>query len=343
MPRKPFGSPGLAAFVLAVMCACGGSDQAALELAGETMGTTYHVTLHPVPAASAANELARRIDALLARINGRMSTYAADSELSRFNASPSTDWFELSQETLRVLAEAQRVHQLSNGAFDVTVGPAVNLWGFGPGAGEPRVPTADEIAVVSAGIGQSLLELRAEPPAARKRRPDVYVDLSAIAKGYAVDEIATLLDEIDVAHYLVEIGGELRARGTSQRGDHWRVAVEKPLAGERSVQRILPVSNTAMATSGNYRNFFEHAGQRYSHTIDPRTARPVAHTLASVTVFHPSAMTADALATALTVLDADTGLALANQLDIAALFIVRENDELRELSSRAFRNRMGES
>ena len=307
-----------------------------LEFAGETMGTTYHVTLHPLPAGGAADELPARVDALLANVNQRMSTYIADSEISLFNASAVATWFDLADATYTVLEEAQRINRLSDGAFDVTVGPAVNLWGFGPGNATPRVPTPGEIDALLPRIGQSLLALRAEPPAVRKARPDLYVDLSAIAKGYAVDEIASLLEQFDVAHYLVEIGGELRARGVSQRGDRWRVAVEKPVVGERSIYKVLQVSDTGVATSGNYRIFFDHDGERYAHTIDPRTAKPVDHNLASVTVLHPSAMTADALATAFSVLGPEQGLALAGKLGIAALFIVVEDSALKERPSQAY-------
>ncbi len=319
-----------------VLQACAPASDTMLEFAGETMGTTYHVALHPLPDGQAADELPDRVDALLASVNQRMSTYIDDSEISKFNASASTTWFDLSDETHAVLEEAQRINRLSDGAFDVTVGPAVNLWGFGPGATEPRVPSPVEIADLTTRIGQSLLGVRAEPPAARKAHPDLYVDLSAIAKGYAVDEIASLLEQLDIAHYLVEIGGELRARGVSHRGDRWRVAIEKPVVGERSVYKVLQVGDTGVATSGNYRNFFDRDGKRYSHTIDPRTARPVEHALASVTVLHPSAMTADALATAFTVLGPDEGLTLAGELGVAALFIVVEDSMLKERPSRAY-------
>ena len=173
---------------------------------------------------------------------------------------------------------------LHDGAFDVTVGPLVNLWGFGP-AGQPRrVPSQGEIEQLLQTTGYQLLETRAAPPAMRKQHADVQVDLSAIAKGYAVDEVAHLLDRLGAQHYMVEIGGEVRTRGKRSDGNAWRIALESPVAGTREVLRIIPLSDLAMATSGDYRNYFELDGVRYSHTIDPRTGWPVAHELTAASV-----------------------------------------------------------
>lgn len=326
----------LALLCVATLSACGDRDAALIELSGATMGTRYSVKIAGELPPEQREPLAADIEDALARINGAMSTYDPDSELSRFNASQSTEWIEISSNTGAVLAEALRISRQTRGAFDVTVGPAVNLWGFGPDTTTATVPAASKVEAVRRRIGFSLLMLRDSPPALRKARPDVYVDLSGIAKGYAVDQIAGLLDQRGIARYLVEIGGELRARGASSRGDAWRVAVEKPASNERSVQRVLPVHNTGLATSGNYRNYFERDAVRYSHTIDPRTARPVTHTQVSVTVLHASAMTADALATAFSVMGTTQGLELAERNRIAALFIDADGDTLTEVASSAF-------
>jgi thiamine biosynthesis lipoprotein len=332
--------PALVALSCAMLVACADRGPALVEFTGATMGTRYSVKVVNALPATQRDTLAASIDETLERINAAMSTYDPDSELSRFNASASTEWIDISGPTHEVLAEALRISRLTRGAFDVTVGPAVNVWGFGPDMAPATLPDAAQIDAARRRIGFALLMLRDTPPALRKARRDVYVDLSAIAKGYAVDRIAALLDERGIDRYLVEIGGELRARGASARDDTWRVAVERPLPTQRSVQRILPVLDTGMATSGNYRNFFERDGERYSHTIDPRTARPVSHTLASVTVLHPSAMTADALATAMSVLGTAEGLVLAERNRIAALFIDADGSKLTETASSEFKQQV---
>jgi thiamine biosynthesis lipoprotein len=216
------------------------------------------------------------------------------------------------------------------------VGPLVNLWGFGPAATREQPPSREDITRAKQSTGFAALMLRETPPAVRKYAEGMYVDLSAIAKGYAVDRVSLLLDAHDIGNYLVEVGGELRARGRNARGNKWTVAVESPLANQRSPRRLLYLQDQAVATSGNYRNFFEYAGQRYSHTIDPRTGAPVTHDLASVTVVGQSAMTVDALATGFTVLGPDAGFDLAVQQGVAALFITRTDDGFTERSTPSF-------
>ncbi len=326
--------------LVAAVGGCADRGPALVEYTGSIMGTHYSIKVLDTAPGADRDALADTIDGTLANINAAVSTYDADSELSRFNASASTEWIDLSAVMHTVLAEALRVSRLTHGAFDVTVGPAVNLWGFGPDGVADALPAPEQVDDMKRRVGFAQLMLRDSPPALRKARRDVYVDLSAIAKGYAVDRMAELLDARGFEHYLVEIGGEMRVRGSSARGGAWRVAVERPLSSQRSVQRILTLTDTGLATSGNYRNFFERNGKRYSHTIDPRTARPVAHALASVTVLHPSAMTADALATAFSVLGTAQGLALAERNDIAALFIDVNGEVLSEAASTTFREKL---
>lgn len=303
-----------------LLTACGGSEQ--IVLSGPTMGTGYRITLRPLPDGHTAESLQAAIDERLVAINRVMSTYDPDSELSRLNRNPDGDWITVSEELYTVLAEAQRISELSDGAFDVTVGPLVNLWGFGPDRGDDRVPDEAAIATARERVGYRMLELRAEPLAARKARPDLYIDLSAIAKGYGVDEIAGLLESAGVNHYLVDIGGELRARGVNEQDDPWRIGIEKPEPGERTVREIIGLRDTGMATSGDYRNFFELDGRRYAHVIDPATGWPIRHRLASVTVLHSRCMNADGLATALLAMGPERGFALAEHAQLAALFIV---------------------
>ena len=295
---------------------------------GSTMGTTFTVTVvGPLPG-SVADRLRGDVEVTLAQVDGAMSTYDPDSELSRFNRWRRTDWFALSPPTFEVFRHAQEVSRLTQGAFDVTVAPLVDAWGFGATGPVASVPTDTDVKALLADVGQPMLEMDDDARRIRKSRPAVQSDLSALAKGYAVDRVAALLDGGGdlVEGYLVEVGGEVRARGRNEDGRRWRVGIERPVDGPPSIQRILALTDAALATSGDYRNFFEHEGRRYSHTIDPRTGYPVDHGLASVSVVAESCVRADALATALEVLGPEAGFALAQEQGWAVLLITREAD-----------------
>ena len=305
------------------------------------MGTTYSVKVVDPPPSLESHGLHAEIDAVLQHINGQMSTYLEDSELSRFNASRKTDWLNVSSELVAVVRHARRVSELTGGAFDVTVGPLVNLWGFGPGARGDEAPPDDAIEYALQRTGYRQLHVKDEPSGLRKDNPGLYVDLSAIAKGYAVDQIAERLEKHGINNYLVEIGGEVRGRGHNARGIPWQIAIEKPSPGERAVHQVITVDGVGVATSGDYRNYFEQDGQHYSHTIDPRTGRPVTHSLASVTVISPSAMHADALATGLLVLGPEAGYALAEREALAVIFILRQQDDFVTKTSSSFERYSG--
>lgn len=307
-----------------------------MQMRGGTMGTSYSILVVDLPQAIDPKALADRIEKELDLVNALMSTYREDSELSAFNRSQSTEWIPVSPQLAALVDEALWTSEVSGGAFDATVGPLVNLWGFGPGDRTDTPPADTRIAQARRHVGYQKLSVRKDPPALRKSDPSLYLDLSAIAKGYGVDRVAELLDGDGVANYLVEIGGELRGRGHNGQGLPWHIAVERPDPGVREVERILELQDSAMATSGDYRNFFEQDGKRYSHTIDPKTGRPVTHTLASVTVLAPRTARADALATAFLVLGPKAGLALAKSLEAPALFIVRTPDGYGELQTSAF-------
>nr|WP_305908142.1 FAD:protein FMN transferase [Methylomarinum sp. Ch1-1]MDP4520954.1 FAD:protein FMN transferase [Methylomarinum sp. Ch1-1] len=234
------------------------------------------------------------------------------------------------------MAKAKQVHEQSHGAFDVTVGPLVNLWGFGPDPMNFVAPPAEQIAEKLQVIGSEHLSLNESENSVRKDIAALYIDLSGLAKGYAVDRVALLLEERGIRHYMVEIGGEIRLKGQNIQGEPWRIAIEKPTADSRMIQKVLPISDIAMATSGDYRNFFEVDGVRFSHTIDPRNGRPITHKLASVTVLSETSMVADAWATALMVLGPTQGLQLAEQQHIPALFIIKTDVGFIEKSSSAF-------
>lgn len=325
------------ALLTAVLAACARAPELeVLALRGSTMGTGYSIQVVNLPPRIEPQQLQTEIDAELELVNDLMSTYREGSELSRFNRSRSTDWFAVSPELAAVVRMALEVSKTSGGAFDATIGPLVNLWGFGPGRGPDSVPSDSRIAAAHTQVGHEKLSVRADPPALRKSAPGLYLDLSAIAKGYGVDRIAELLDTAGVPNYLVEIGGEVRGRGKNGQGRPWRIAVERPDPGKREVHSVVELRGGAMATSGDYRNFFELGGKLYSHTINPRTGRPVSHRLASVTVLAPTAAHADALATAFLVLGPRKGLALAESLEAAALFILRTPNGYSERQTKVF-------
>lgn len=318
----------LAALLCAVMqglalSACGHVTQAE-SFEGETEGTTYHVTVSSLPSGVPRARLQGAIDAALADVDRHLSTWRADSEISRFNASTSRDWMPVSAPLFAVLHEAQRVSRDSHGAFDVTVAPFVDLWGFGTQAiNAAAEPNPAELEAVRANVGFAKLELRSPPLAIRKLVPALRVDVAGIAPGYAVDRICRAFAALGVRDAIVEIGGEVRAWGRNPDGRRWRAAVERPVAGERSPYTLVELDGMAVSTSGDYRDYRVLGHRRVSHTIDPRTGAPVAHDLASVTVLHPSAMTADAYATALMVLGPDEGYRYAEQRGLAVLMLER--------------------
>ena len=318
-----------------------GSD-AIVVLRGRTMGTTWLVRYVADDDAPDDLRLQRAIIEELELVNAQMSTWQADSEISRFNQSGSTDWFEVSRETAFVVDQANRVSQTSGGAFDVTVAPLVKLWTFdGEIEGERAPPDDAAIAAARELMGYSRLKARFDSPALRKANSGLHINLSAIAKGHGVDRIGELLSEHKLDAWLVEIGGEVRAKGRKPNGQPWRIGIESPTEGKRTLQRALPLDDFAVATSGDYRIFFEHEGSRYSHTIDPRTGRPVTHRLASVSVFAETCLKADAFATALMVLGPEEGYNLANEENISATFIVRDGNSFTEKSTTAFEERFG--
>lgn len=312
-------------------------SDAALRFAGETMGTTYQVKIAGARLAGAqAERLAADVHAALDRINRGMSLYRADSELMRFNRHRAAAPLPVSKELFDVLAVAQQVAALSGGAFDVSVAPLVAAWGFGP---EKRqvVPAAEQVRAGQAAVGFRSLRLDAASGTAAKATAGLEVDLGGIAKGYGLDLAARAIEASGIEHYMIEVGGEVLASGHNATGKPWRIGIEEPDAVPQRARLVVPLDGKAMATSGDYRIYFEAQGRRYSHEIDPRTAAPIAHGLASVSVIADGCVQADALATALIVLGPQAGWALAERAQIAAHFIVRGADgRLHDRSSTAF-------
>lgn len=293
-------------------------------LQGHTMGTTYHVKIVATEQQVFEKNVHAEIDELLKQINQEMSTYIPESELSLFNKNTSTEPIQISDGLREVIAESIRLGKLSGGKLDITVGPLVNLWGFGPDLRPDKIPSPELEAAARQRIGLDKLSLNGNM--LQKSIPNLYVDLSTTAKGYGVDKVADLIETKGFDNYLVEIGGEMRLKGFKHTGELWAVAIEKPISEGRSVQDIILPKNNAIATSGDYRNYFEVNGQRFSHIIDPDTGMPINHKLVSVTVIAPKSMTADGLSTTLMVMGEAKGLAFAKEHDIAALFVSKTDN-----------------
>ncbi len=295
---------------------------------GFTMGSTWSVKYRPVAETPEPTVVERALQVRLDDFERQMSTWRADSVLSRFNASHDTNWFPVPRDTAVVVREALEVSVLTKGAFDATVFPLVELWGFGPAGRRKGLPTSNEVAAALVRVGWQKLHARLDPPALRKTQPDVAVDLSGICPGYAGDCLGELLAKFGARDFLVEVGGELKACGDGSAGPGWRVGVEQPGVGKLLLATALPLVNQSLATSGDYRNTFTLAGRRFSHHLDPRTGWPTESSIASVSVLHASTMCADALGTGLTVLGFERAWALAEREKLGVLFILRHGDKL---------------
>jgi len=314
-------------FLLIFLAAC--HLQHEVPIAGETMGTTYHIKVVTGYLSDSAG-LKRKIDRRLQEINRSMSTYDSRSEISRFNAiRTSTEQMCASEDFADVMRAAEKVYRLTGGAWDGTVKPLVNLWGFGHVAIKREVPPKKEIDRLLAEVGFDRIEL-SKDGCLRKKKTPLYLDLNSIAKGYAVDRVAALIKNSGIDNFVVEIGGEVYASGSRPDGKPWRVGINLPEieASLTEIYRVVNLRNRAMATSGDYRNFFEINGRRYSHVLDPHTGYPVSNSVVSVSVIADNCTLADGLATALMVIGPEKGLELVNRLDnVEALFVVQRADK----------------
>lgn len=294
-----------------------------LELTGLTMGTGYSIVAVDHSNKVDKAELQTAIDVALAQVNTQMSNWDKSSEISRFNAASAGDSVNVSPELVRVMQAASDVHAASAGAFDVTVGALIDLWGFGADGTRADTPADTDIADAMACCGQAQsVELRGNSLHKLNSGAEVY--LSSIGKGFGIDHVASALKDFGLTDYMVEIGGDLYTSGRNPDGQPWQIGIETPQAFDRGVMKVVGLSDLGMATSGDYRNYFDVDGQRYSHIIDATTGRPVTHNTTSVTVMTENAMMADAWATALLVLGREKGLAIAEEHNLAALFIDRD-------------------
>ncbi|ETX09748.1 thiamine biosynthesis lipoprotein ApbE [Marinomonas ushuaiensis DSM 15871] len=306
-----------------------------VSFSGPTMGTTYTVKFYTTEQVHNPWALKDDVDNVLVKVNRLMSTYDPTSELSEFNKLPAGQSADISTDMAHVIDKALLISEMTAGEYDVTVGPLVNLWGFGPGEREDKVPTQASIDEAKTRVGYEFLTLNSRRLTKEK---DIYVDLSSIAKGYGVDEVARVLRERGVESYLVEVGGEISSKGMKPDGSAWKIAIESPAGGHSMVERILSLDDVAIATSGDYRNYFEKNGVRYSHTINPITGKPITHRLVSVTVIDKTATMADGLATAITVLGPEKGFAFARENGIAAYLLVKTDFGFEERPSDAFKS-----
>lgn len=296
------------------------------------MGTSWSARLVPPPGLPAETaHLA--VQSALDQVVAEMSHWEADSLLSRFNRAVPGEWRDLPPGFSTVLSAALDVAALTNGAYDPTIGPLVDLWGFGPDLARSTPPSADEIAQAQACVGWNLLTL--DRKARRARQPGgCKLDFSAIAKGYGVDRAAAAMRTLGVRDFLVEVGGELRGEGMKPDGSPWWVALERPPANNAD-ETLIALHGLSVATSGDYRRFFESGGRRYSHSIDPRTGMPVSNGVISASVIHPSCMMADVFSTALTILGPEAGMEFAVAQDIAALIVTERDGRAAEALSPA--------
>lgn len=312
-------------FSVFVVASCTDNSAQIYQLSGPIMGTTYHIKIISPPNPAVLEQIESRVVKAMTEVDSLMSTYKITSEVSVFNGLTSNQWFNVNPLTFEVVNTANQISRMTSGAFDITVSPLVNAWGFGPDGKPVKKPTEQAVKKILERIGFSNIVLDEANLRIMKTQP-VEIDLSAIAKGFAVDRVALELERQGLDDYLVEIGGEIRASGSKLEDAPWILAIESPEVNQRKIWKKITIGNNALATSGDYRNYFEEGGIRYSHTIDPETGYPVQHQLTSVTVLSPSSAEADALATALLVLGEGKGYDLAVKHQIPAYFIYRSEN-----------------
>ena len=304
------------------------------RLQGQAIGTTYSIIFLGGEESFSTEQLEKEFNDLIDAANKSMSTYHKSSEISVFNRMKSTEPVKASETLRRVVAEGIRLHELTSGSLDITLKPLSGLWGFGPNQVPHKIPSDEALGAVKAKTGVDKLVIEGDQLS--KKIVDLEVDLNAIGKGFLVDQTAQLLESHKISHYLVEVGGEMRVKGHNGQGKPWKIGVINPISGTPKAQRAVYPGNLGVATSGDYYQYFEENGVRYSHILDPATGRPISHNLASVTVFHPSSMTADGLATAIMVMGAEKGLALAEKHNFAIYLIIRDGDKFVSKMSSAF-------
>ncbi|AHG18807.1 thiamine biosynthesis lipoprotein [Chania multitudinisentens RB-25] len=313
---------------LILLAACNDTEtRPQIDIEGKTMGTFYSVKISGNIAQN-KQQLQQEIDALLEQANDDISTYRPHSVLSRFNQHRSSEPQPIPRGMADIILMAQRIGRDTGGAMDITVGPLVNLWGFGPDKRVVKVPQQQQIDAAKQQIGLQHLKLISDHQGEwlQKELPEMYVDLSTLGEGYAVDQLVRLMARHGITHYLVSVGGAVSSRGVNGQGQPWRVAIQKPTDRENAVQALVDLQGYGISTAGSYRNYFEQDGQRYSHVIDPTTGRPINHRLVSATVIAPTALEADGWDTGLMVLGTEKALKLAEEKGLA-VYLISKTDE----------------
>ena len=320
--------------LLAFVCFACSEETEYSKISGSTMGTSYSVILDSSKVSPQA--VYEDIEVELKDINQLMSTYIPDSEINRFNKLKDGSCYRFSDKTWEVLLASKKVYEETNGAFDITLGPLISRWGFNVEEYSEKVPSAEEVSNLLSEVGTDKLKFDLTNQCISKSLPQITINLSAIAKGYGVDRIATIVEQHGVTNYLVEIGGETKSKGVNPNGSAWRIAIERPVSVTQQKMLVVGLENTSIATSGDYRNYFEVDGKRFSHTIDPNTGYPVEHTLTSVSVIHPQNMYADAYATALTVLGTEKAYSFAQNHKLPVFLVAHDGDSLESKQSTQF-------
>ncbi len=314
----------LVSTLVLALSGCDSNAERVEVLSGPTMGSTYTIKYVFNASTPAADAVGVEVQSILDEVDRQMSTYRLDSDIARFNQSPANTCLPMPQPVLDLAQYGYELSRSSDGVFDLTLGPLLNLWGFGPQARAKHVPSAADIAKAKTQIGYQHVRVVGNQLC---KDADVQVEFNSIAAGYTVDRISERFTELNIDSYMIEVTGELIAKGRKPDGSPWRIALEQPLGdGQRVIQRVLEIDGYGINTSGDYRNYFEENGVRFSHTIDPQVGAPISHRLASVTVVDPSALHADGLGTVLLVLGPERGLAFAEERKIAAFFVMRDGE-----------------
>ncbi|WP_448647224.1 FAD:protein FMN transferase [Pseudomonas mohnii] len=318
--------------LIVMLSACGNGDSME-SFGGPTMGSTYSIKYVRHASLPAAADVRVEVEKILADIDRQLSTYRSDSDIERFNDLPANRCQKMPASILKLIRVGEQLSEQSEGSYDLTVEPLLNLWGFGPQGREEKVPAEQALAQARQRVGYQHLRIEGDQLC---KDAAVEVDFNSIAAGYAVDTIAARLEALGIHDYLAEATGELKAAGKKLDGSPWRIALEEPRDDQQVAERIIAVDGFGLSTSGDYRNYFEQDGRRYSHTFDARSGAPVSHSLASVTVIHPSALIADGLSTLLLILGPERGWDYAEKHDIGAFFVIRADTGFVTRTSHAF-------
>lgn len=325
--------------VLAMALAGCGNGACVEQIGGSTMGSTWSVKYVRHAGVADPAQVRGEVEAVLGEVDQQMSTYRSDSVIERFNSLPADSCQSMPAAVLELVRIGDQLSTQSEGSYDLTVEPLLDLWGFGPQGREEKVPDAAALAEVMQRVGHQHLRIDGDHLC---KDAAVAVDFNSIAAGYAVDVIAVRLQHMGIDNYLVEVTGELKAKGKKPDGSAWRIAFEEPRDDQQVAERIIDVDGYGVSTSGDYRHYFLQDGRRYSHTFDARSGRPVLHDLASVTVIHPSALMADGLSTLLLILGPERARDYAQKHGIAAFFVLRADTGFDTRSSQAFTQLVGE-